>query len=272
MQTTEPTENLEVVQLFNSLTVLSLGEITVQSSTPFELSVGCEWPIIVSSRSPITLTSLPRTATRSVPRLHFAAKDNLDSRFAEGWKKLPDELKVRILRYNLTVDEPIHYCRTTGGWPWGQVLLPHYLLMPLEIAGIAHEVFYKTNTFFLKPGRSNASFRYPNLPNNQYVRRLVFQVKPERPHWKYVPKLASGEYGFANLDYVQIQLDWTAPRENPLLSLLYLARQKAVFKCDGDLEFVYWHEPGMRVYDSDTEKLLEDAEFRVRDIVAFNMK
>lgn len=84
----------------------------------------------------------------------YVTTPDLDPDFAEGWRKLPNELKIRVLAYNLAFDSPIESCCISprlwrlrmeeGHWP--SMLLAHLAMGP-DIAAAATETFYHKNTF-----------------------------------------------------------------------------------------------------------------------------
>ena len=98
--------------------------------------------------------------------------------FARGWLKLPVELKLAILRCNLTFSVAI--------WPSNvnavvrSHLLP-YLRMTPDIASLAKAVFYQENQFIMQFStsrpRSNSALVKPPMPVRSQLRRIKFLTR-----------------------------------------------------------------------------------------------
>lgn len=73
----------------------------------------------------------------------LAPRAPLLSSFARGWEKLSNELKVNVLKFNLTWNTSITYSKYKT---YLDVLL-HHLRMTPEIATISRDLFYSKNEF-----------------------------------------------------------------------------------------------------------------------------
>jgi len=128
--------------------------------------------------------------------------------FARGWLKLPVELKLAILRYNLTFSVAI--------WPSNvnavirNHLLP-YLRMTPEIASLAKAVFYQENQFIVQfsssmPGSNTAMVKPPILVRSQ-LRRIKFLTRLTVLDWQMLRMIAEegGKAGFTSLVHLQVR-------------------------------------------------------------------
>jgi hypothetical protein len=71
--------------------------------------------------------------------------------FAEGWDKLPDELKVRVLSCNLVAEDTISSEDTETDADTERVInFHHHLWTTPEIASLSREIYYTKNTFLLQ--------------------------------------------------------------------------------------------------------------------------
>ena len=128
--------------------------------------------------------------------------------FTRGWLKLPVELKLAILRCNLTFSVAI--------WPSNvnavirNHLLP-YLRMTPDIASLAKAVFYQENQFIMQfsssmPG-SNTALVKPPMPVRSQLRRIKFLTRLTVPDWQMLRIIAEegGKAGFTNLVHLQVR-------------------------------------------------------------------
>ncbi|KAF3044209.1 hypothetical protein E8E11_008208 [Didymella keratinophila] len=102
-----------------------------------------------------------------VPFNHTVAPLTAD--FARGWRKLPDELKVKVLSYNLVYDVWIHGTAFLSGkddFLHGP-RLRHHLALRSDFA-LATQVFYEKNVIN-STGRS-----LPPVHVRKFVREMVF--------------------------------------------------------------------------------------------------
>ncbi|KAF2875696.1 hypothetical protein BDV95DRAFT_603105 [Massariosphaeria phaeospora] len=139
--------------------------------------------------------------------------------FAAGWEKLPDELKLRVLGFNLTFKEPINGKSRKG---WDTFL--HFMTMTPDIANLSQEVFCKTNTFqiYCRDGNDNSlrSKRpdilalYPKLSVNSIIRRVQLHMNIDSSDVEALRKFTRGDYGIGNLEWITIIVDMK-PRECP---------------------------------------------------------
>ncbi|KAI4665836.1 uncharacterized protein J4E78_003301 [Alternaria triticimaculans] len=217
-----------MVKIKDAVPDVDMYEDVVQLTTPLQLQPPVS--IYIKSDSPYRVTLIkgnsvdvdagPESFTKitSLRPLIIASSAPLKSAFAEGWNKLPAELKILTLEFNMKAENrvgagnkcvypPIVYCR----------LLPH-LAMTREIGAIARDIFWTKNEFHLEPAYysvipGNGSldarlyFAYPPQAFHHLIRRLAVRIRPMRDEWLKLAKLANGDYGFAALRNVVVELD-----------------------------------------------------------------
>jgi hypothetical protein len=194
------------------------------------------------------------------------------SAFVLGWGKLPDELKLEIVRHALPRDETvsgrffnkklnkIDRARfTTRKFPVSDAsiaseleLLEQYdttflsLLACPETAKFVHEAFYTQNVMRLTHPST------PMLPPPSvrgFVRNVKLYADTSTSWWYTVTMVANGEAGFSNMSVVEIELDarpeWRY-RLNRVLELSFHTRE---------LQVSFWHGRGLRFYFTAVDSL-----------------
>lgn len=138
---------------------------------------------------------------------------DLGEDFARGWDKLPAEIKVHILSFNLVSDENITEKQHKKMLP----TLLHHLRCTPEIAGLAEEIYYGMNAFELKDCYGdycqawpvqNAWRRIQNV--HVVVRNLEDAEGFYRARW-FVTKRDL----FSSLRRVEIIVDWDSRIKAP---------------------------------------------------------
>lgn len=203
----------EAVKLRSPITLASGSKITITCDYPVRVEVAdhnlrcpesrrrqrAASVCMLSAKKPLTLAATePMRVTSNEP---------LSTAFAEGWRKLPDESKVRVLAKNLTTRKPIVYdhmwvcdkCRRDFTLC---VQLRHHLALGPDVAHLARQVFYERNTFALQ------YHDMPPLAVRKYIRRISVTEKHMYGHspilWNILERLAAGTLGFDNLQYLQL--------------------------------------------------------------------
>jgi hypothetical protein len=130
---------------------------------------------------------------------------SLDISFASGWSNLPDELKAQILSHNLTFPEAIDPCEES------LLALYHHLRTSPEIAALAREAFYQSNTFRLRRHYGGSRrhqchrhlqhrIRLPHPSASALIRRVAIDISiSRRADWSQLQKVSQGGHGFTNL-------------------------------------------------------------------------
>ncbi|KAI4628748.1 hypothetical protein J4E83_003301 [Alternaria metachromatica] len=255
----------------SSLTIKTLSKVpdvdmyedVIQLTTPLQLQPPVS--IYIKSDSPYRVTLIrgnsidvdagPESFTKitSLRPLVIASSAPLKSAFAEGWNKLPAELKILTIEFNMKAENRIGAGDKKVYPPIVLFqLLPH-LTMTREIAAIAREIFWAKNEFYLEPsyysvvmgnGRLDPRlyFAYPPQAFHHLIRRLAVRIRPMRDEWLKLAKLANGDYGFAALRNVVVELDtrilhWaSARRYNDFLT--NTVGDGIDFHCAGNLKFL----------------------------------
>lgn len=133
----------EVIQIHWPMEILRQASFAVYSSQPLDISAPCSMQI--RAYTPIRI--------RCDSKLTISPAGPATSGFARGWSKLPTELELEILRYNLLFPSPI--------WPSDintvtrRELLPYLRVTP-DIAEMAKSVFYQENRFIMQFSNSTA--------------------------------------------------------------------------------------------------------------------
>lgn len=150
-----------------------LGSLrSVSSPTPFLINGVKVW-----SAAPIHIY-----ACKDQQDIRIEPTDRLDSEFAQGWDKLPDELKTRILAFNLVCSSFLGYLSLFSHYGEDATSYYHHLRTTPEIAAFAREIYYTENTFEVKFSRyshighywpRDQYFAYPVHRNNGMIRNLV---------------------------------------------------------------------------------------------------
>ncbi|KAI4936822.1 uncharacterized protein J4E92_001547 [Alternaria infectoria] len=179
---------------------------------------------------------LPHHPTWLVPSLP------LDVAFAIGWGKLPTELKVQILSYNLSFPETVDL--------YEKNVLPaldHHIRMSPEIASLAEEIFYCDNTFRMRRDPPRPSGR-PTFPiANELVRKIIVDVNMGSfTDWENLSWMSKGNAGLSNLRYVSVVVNCRGARWSPLnddtiaqlLKWVHASCDESIeFRCKGEVTF-----------------------------------
>jgi len=175
--------------------------------------------------------------------------DALGADFVDGWHKLPDELKVRVLAFNLSHEMEIDYHRSLNQG-YDITNFGHHLRSTPEIASFARDLYYARNTFRLRqqnypfnarPSQANGGqyLAYPRRPLNSLVRSIILELSSIHLDLRHARRLANGDCGFENLRHIEVQIDMYLPfrweRRNPVIE--DGQRNPVRFGCEGSVEF-----------------------------------
>ncbi|KAJ4348958.1 hypothetical protein N0V95_005006 [Ascochyta clinopodiicola] len=140
--------------------------------------------------------------------------EQLGTDFADGWRKLPDELKIEVLKHNLVFSKPIAY----RGNEWylsnsnsiteseefdHDLILRHHIALGPEIATLALQVFYEKNVIKITQSRVVPT-RMPPLPVRCYIVHLKGSKLNAQQSWPLISKLAANALGFNSLRYLTL--------------------------------------------------------------------
>jgi hypothetical protein len=130
-----------VINLMTPVTINAGTEVLVKCSRPIKLSLSQEFQVLIPATSPILLTA-PTT-------MWLDRSDNLGPDFVRRWDKLPEEIKMHILSFNLVLEDREDTCDNGVDEVTLQDDLCSHLAMGPEIARLAYEVYYTQNVFLL---------------------------------------------------------------------------------------------------------------------------
>lgn len=175
--------------------------------SPLPITIG---QVTVWSASPI------RIIRHALPgrKILIESAASLGSAFAEGWMKLPMELKEEILAHNLvsaTSKGYIEYETYCAPWDFGVLL--HHLRCTPEIAALSRQVYYKRNVFVLEPEGGDGympgmcKLMYPRPSVGELIRYIEFRCTLGTPEIQKLEYLSQRQYGFTNLKYLKLKFD-----------------------------------------------------------------
>jgi hypothetical protein len=136
--------------------------------------------------------------------------EQLGPAFARGWRKLPDELRLEVLVDNLVSADPIR--RTADGFTMRQTLY-NYLAMGPEIARLAHDTFYRENSFEFRPSRRCGlimiaqPFILPPQPLRPLIKRMTLVVDIDERDWDKLEHFSKSGWGFTNVIEITIKFE-----------------------------------------------------------------
>lgn len=179
----------------------------------------------------------------AVPAQHTLT-EQLNTNFAQGWRKLPNEFKIKILAYNLVSDIPIgHEPYLEGSKDYDHVLT-HHMELGTEIALLAKQVYYGKNTFILCSIAGKADeFNLPPEPVRKYIRRIITpSLSPIfSAHMHVFKQLASGAYGLKGLVHITVRVQ-LYDVINDLENSPHFPHTSVQFHCQGVVEFTVHHD------------------------------
>ena len=197
----KPNMNLpvrEIVPVHWPITLPAHATFAIQSPQPIQIRA--PYAIQIHSTSPIQIYC--------DRKLSIIPAGPATPGFARGWLKLPVELKLAILRHNLTFSVTI--------WPSNvnavirNHLLP-YLQMTPDIADIAKAVFYRENQFIVQFSSSTPRYDFslvkPPMAVRSQLRRIKFLTRLTDLDWRVLRSMAEGEdrAGFTNLVHLEVR-------------------------------------------------------------------
>lgn len=165
----------------------------------------------------------------------------LDQRFAQGWLKLPDEVKVMILSKDpkLNGDLKRRDVRHGPGQRAGLKKLLKYQKMMYgfgsstetpdtlsngaSIGELATQLYYETHHFHIEgalttcsphvtESSSSPTVLVPRPGVNRWIKNLSIRVALDTPGWCRLRRLANGEWGFDGLEHLRVEVHETMHR------------------------------------------------------------
>jgi len=128
--------------------------------------------------------------------------------FIDGWRKLPDEVKLRVVSLALpsgvalvadvfvpSLQHQFPPCfRSRKSYPAKDFKMFEKEVLPLlacpEVACMAYECFYKQNQVCMRSEMWSGAFYFPPTKLSPFVRHLFMQINPDRlVQLKFLPKI-----------------------------------------------------------------------------------
>ncbi|KAF1834806.1 hypothetical protein BDW02DRAFT_597930 [Decorospora gaudefroyi] len=187
----------EVIEIHWPMIIPERASFVVSSSQPLE--VFTTWPIKIHALSPVHIWC--------DRKLKIMPAGPATPGFARGWAKLPNELKLAILRCNLVFPASI--------WPANvntvirTELLP-YLRMTPDIAEIARTVFFQENRFIMQFSPSTAAavslLARPSISMRPLFRRITVLTRLSSLDWQIIRLMSKPlRAGFTNLVHLRVR-------------------------------------------------------------------
>lgn len=133
------------------------------------------------------------------------------SAFSKGWRPLPNELKIEILKYNLLDQrsEPYdHIDFRPQNIGIAEIAL---LWSSKEIAGLARDIFFGWNDFYVYTAhRLCDPIILPSKPVGKLIRSLEVGILSRQKDLRLLHKLARGDLGFSSLQRLRIEMIGTS--------------------------------------------------------------
>jgi hypothetical protein len=194
-----------------------IAQVETVSSEPqaFELTTPMSIPagikILVTCRGGIKLEMSPgqhvtlsaKTPTKlfSPIAMRIESAEQLGPDFARGWRKLPEELRLKVQAHNLVSADPIR--KAPDGFTMRQTLYDYRAMVP-DIAPQAHDTFYRENSFQFSPWRSRP-LMLPPVPLRLLIKRMTLLVDLDKRHWDMLENFSKTSWGFSNLNDITIK-------------------------------------------------------------------
>ncbi|KAF2114249.1 hypothetical protein BDV96DRAFT_600964 [Lophiotrema nucula] len=128
---------------------------------------------------------------------------SLGTAFVGGWRKLPDELRVKILSSVLIYDRFLRPCLYIRDCLHTGDLIA--LASCRETSALAKEVFFTNNTLMLRNEPCFLGLVLPRLQSNlRHIRRLQVQLCLIADDWRFLASVASSSPEFVNLRHLSV--------------------------------------------------------------------
>ncbi|KAF9691051.1 hypothetical protein EKO04_011204 [Ascochyta lentis] len=191
-----PSTTREIVDVSWPMTIPAHARFSVTSTFPLKVSyphnvsftLTLEAPMLLSSSSPV----------------HVIPFGVLSPGFTRGWSRLPTELKLAILRHNITYPSAIWPANANTAMQAS--LFPHLRMTP-EIAYLSRSLFFAENTFIILSGQDELSLihGFPPVSVRPLMRRVKLILSLAPYEWETVNTIAQKSHGFERLTYVEVQ-------------------------------------------------------------------
>lgn len=198
------------------------ADVEIHLQTPMEIKLEEGSVHRISSPTPFYIAGIKFWSAAPIhiygptsPRLEIKPGDDLGPGFSRGWHKLPDELKLKVLEFNLIYGGPLEYEYSFPG-RHDIVEYGNLLRSTPEIAAMSREIYYTKNTFRVEIESYNRFdynchnrgqfLAFPNPMNNSLIRSLEFIITIEGLSSAALRRFIVGSYGFHDLRSLRIVL------------------------------------------------------------------
>ncbi|KAF2634734.1 hypothetical protein P280DRAFT_511720 [Massarina eburnea CBS 473.64] len=176
-KTTADTEVAKVIELHNQIVLLPPQSIFIRCDSMISIQTndgrGIYEQMLIAAKTPLLIVASGRGLVCSTTQ-------DLGPKFAAGWNKMPDELKLRILGFALIKEEDINYDHGANvplGWArFKRTLLYKFLKSTPDIARLTTEAYYSNNSvqLHIHMGRDYSyTFSYPKA--GRFIRVLYIK-------------------------------------------------------------------------------------------------
>jgi hypothetical protein len=187
----------------SSATVLPASHSSTSSTVPpTTVTINLRNPMVFPAHTKINVICTSPIRVLLPPDQHFTLDANiaasftvshrtwvsptapLDMTFARDWDRLPCELRVNVLEFNLTSDRPIQgetEYQDPSTFTLSKTVYAHLAMGP-SIADLVPEIFYSRNVFQVNFNKSD--FLCPPTWANAYIRYLAVRLQvPNAECW-----------------------------------------------------------------------------------------
>ncbi|KAH7385469.1 hypothetical protein DE146DRAFT_759701 [Phaeosphaeria sp. MPI-PUGE-AT-0046c] len=181
--------------------------------------------------------------------------------FSQLWHRLPVELKVSILSYNLLSptgiksyciyhksDDDHHHNSLVEYLKEERVTLEQdskfYCLLFPGLARLLHQAYCTQNIFIMQMPyihRRKPRFMLPPLGTRSLIREIRWETTLSESNWDHAQRFAAGNFAFDKCQFVTVFIMWPwfidYPANTSLRPENWSERRKIVFECKGRLLF-----------------------------------
>jgi hypothetical protein len=205
-------------------------EISIICTSSIKVELPCDQHFTLAANVTATLTLSHRAWVSPTAELSAA--------LARGWHKLPCELKVKVLEYNLISDWPIRRESDYADPPvctfsHSKTVYAHLAMGP-SIAELVPEIFYSRNVF--KLNIAGPLIYYPPTWTFVHIRRLLLTLPMYPEIWDTLATLATSvAMRFPKLRYLTVQLHWGLSRYLVKEFMERVSSHVMLFPCAGEV-------------------------------------
>jgi hypothetical protein len=220
-----PEKPVTVIHLTTHMTLAPSTELYITCDSAIEIE--SRPPVYISSACPILIKASAKASAKISPSC------SLGPDFAKGWQKLPTELKMHVLSFNLVLDTYVEYGTTL---PAVQQVLYAHLAMGPEIAGLSLSVFYKSNRFvfsriFTDEHDDGDPVYLAPRAYCSFIKNIHLRPYLNGRDWELMQFVLQDWKTFPNLQFIHVHFRWQTNCLNTFLRS---------FKTDGMEDEVVW--------------------------------